>query len=147
MAYLLDVNILIARSDRSHANHKLVTDWFLRNFEALKMTCPIVENGFVRIFGNPNYPNGPGTIEKATRFPKAIHQQPTHRFVADDISLATAKVFESFENVGSKHLTDVYLLGLAAKQGLTFVRLDSKIRDGAVKNGTDSLEVIEIPTK
>lgn len=144
MAFLLDVNILVARSDPRHLHYDVVCRWFTDNREALQMTCPIVENGFVRIFGHTNYHGGPGTVAKAKAYLDAIHHLPQHRFVPDDISLTSEKLFGSLETVGSKDLTDVYLLALAAKLGVKFVTLDGGIRTEAVKNGADSLETIKL---
>lgn len=142
MAYLLDVNILIARSDRRHQHHEIVCAWFDGHRDAIQMTCPLVENGFVRIFGHPGYQGGPGSVAKAAAYLEAIHRLPTHRFVPDDISLTSKKYFESFSKVGSKHLTDVYLLALAAKLGAKFATLDAGIRTDAVRNGADYVEAI-----
>ena len=144
MAFLLDVNVLIARSDPRHLHHSVVCEWFADNCDAIQMTCPIVENGFVRIFGNGGYKGGPGTIARAKAYLDAIHLLPQHRFVPDDISLTSNKLFNSFAKVGAKHLTDVYLLALASKLGVKFVTLDGKIRTDAVKNGADNIETIRL---
>jgi len=144
MAYLLDVNILIARSDPRHLHYDVVCEWFADNRDTIQMTCPIVENGFVRIFGHSNYQGGPGSIEKAATYLNAIHLLPKHRFVPDDISLTSRKLFDSFSDITSKHLTDVYLLALAAKLGVKFVTLDANIRTGAVKNGVDYVETVPL---
>jgi toxin-antitoxin system PIN domain toxin len=144
MAFLLDVNVLIARSDPRHFHYRAVCEWFTDNHDAIQMTCPIVENGFVRIFGNASYKGGPGTIAKAKAYLDAIHLLPQHRFVPDDISLTSTKLFNSFETVRANHLTDVYLLALASKLGVKFVTLDGKIQTEAVKNGADSLETIRL---
>ena len=81
MSYLLDVNVLIARSDPNHATHALVVDWFCSIGNKLIATCPIVENGFVRIFGNPNYVGGPSSVAKAMQNLRLIRSLPQHCFI------------------------------------------------------------------
>lgn len=61
MIHLLDVNVLIALLDRWHVFHDLAHDWFDRVRVRGWATCPIIENGVVRIIGHPRYEKGPGT--------------------------------------------------------------------------------------
>lgn len=142
MSYLLDVNVLIARSDPNHANHALVADWFRSIGSKLIATCPIVENGFVRIFGNPNYVGGPGSVAKAMQNLKLIRSLPQHCFIDDYLSIDDPKVYINMNHISCKQLTDVYLLGIAKEKGLKFATLDHKIRTQAVSGGAGSLEVI-----
>ena len=143
MSYLLDVNVLIARSDPNHIYHQSAVDWFQSIGDQLIATCPIVENGFVRIFGNPNYPGGPGSVQKALRNLQLIRALPRHRFIEDHLSLDHPEIFSDFKFVTIKQLTDVYLLGLAADKGLKFATFDSRIRAKAVAGGKAALQVIE----
>lgn len=59
-AYLLDVNVLIALVDPSHILHEQAHEWFAKAGHTAFATCPLTENGLVRIVGNPKYPNSPG---------------------------------------------------------------------------------------
>ena len=139
MSYLLDVNILIARSA---PNHALVVNWFRSIGNKLVATCPIVENGFVRIFGNPNYTGGPGSVAKAMQNLRLIRSMPQHCFISDHLSVADPKVYINMNEVSCKQLTDIYLLGIAKEKGLKFATLDGKIKTKAVAGGSASLEVI-----
>ena len=49
--YLLDVNVLIALLDPIHEHRQKVTDWYLKHQRRGWATCPLTENGFIRIFG------------------------------------------------------------------------------------------------
>ena len=61
MIHLLDVNVLIALGDSNHP-HRAAALQFFEKCATLEgwATCPLTENAFIRIFGSPNYPHGPG---------------------------------------------------------------------------------------
>jgi len=50
---LLDVNILIALFDTVHTHHDVAHDWFADNNTSGWATCPLTENGLLRVLGNP----------------------------------------------------------------------------------------------
>ena len=52
---LLDVNVLVALFDPDHVHHTLAHDWFADEGTAGWATCPVTENGFVRVLANPAY--------------------------------------------------------------------------------------------
>ncbi|MDP3520129.1 MAG: hypothetical protein Q8S02_05850 [Hydrogenophaga sp.] len=54
--YLLDVNVLIALIDPAHLQHDQVHEWFGRVGQKAFATCPITENGLLRIVGHPSTP-------------------------------------------------------------------------------------------
>jgi len=56
MRALLDVNILIALLDGSHVHHKQVTDWLVSHIDEGWVSCPITQNGCIRILSQPGYP-------------------------------------------------------------------------------------------
>jgi hypothetical protein len=56
-ATLLDINILIALLDPVHIRHNLVHDWFARQVGKLWASCPITQNGYIRIVSQQRYPN------------------------------------------------------------------------------------------
>jgi hypothetical protein len=55
MRALLDVYVLIALLDGSHIHHGLVTDWLAGNLEGGWASCPITQNGCIRILSQPSY--------------------------------------------------------------------------------------------
>ena len=64
--FLLDINVLIVLVDPNHVHHSVVAKWFMEKRFDGWATCPITENGFIRILGHINYPDGPKSTE-ATR--------------------------------------------------------------------------------
>jgi predicted nucleic acid-binding protein len=50
--YLLDVNVLVALIDPAHIGHNAAHIWFGARAAAWA-TCPITENGVIRILGHP----------------------------------------------------------------------------------------------
>ncbi len=56
MTYLLDINVLVALFDSAHVHHEAAHRWFASVGNASWATCPITENGFVRVVSNPVYP-------------------------------------------------------------------------------------------
>ena len=59
--YLLDMNVLIALVDPVHVQHDAAHEWFALERRHAWATCPMTENGLLRIVGHPRYPNSPGT--------------------------------------------------------------------------------------
>jgi toxin-antitoxin system PIN domain toxin len=133
---LLDVNLLVALFDPDHVHHDAAHDWFEGHQRAGWATCPITENGFVRVLSHPGY--GATTfrvaelMDRLRRFCGSRH----HRFWPDAVSLADAALFNSALIPGHRHLTDVYLLGLASKMGGALATFDRTIPIAAVKGAT-----------
>lgn len=88
MTFLLDVNVLIALIDPAHVGHDAAHRWFEAEGREGFATCPITENGVLRIVGHPNYPNGPGSPAGVVATVRSLRSLPGHVFWADDISLA-----------------------------------------------------------
>ena len=57
MRALFDVNVLIARFDPAHVHHERAHRWWKLNKTSGWASCPLTENGFVRILSQPKYPN------------------------------------------------------------------------------------------
>ena len=131
MRALLDVNVLIALLDGSHLHHRLVTDWLGSNIAAGWTSCPITQNGCIRILSQPNYPNPISAAAVAERLMEAT-QHPSHEFWPDAISLLHPGCLHWNKVLGSRQVTDAYLLALAVKQGGRFVTLDRGIPVAAV---------------
>ena len=73
---------------------------------------------------------------------RRIRALPTIRFVPDDLSIGDASVFSLTDDVGSKGITDLYLLGLAAHHGIAFATLDESVGTDTVKDGGATLFVV-----
>jgi toxin-antitoxin system PIN domain toxin len=141
--WLLDINVLIARQDADHEHHDRTARWLHQHSADGWATCPITENGFVRILGQASYPGWPGTPERAaTALRKLIAAIPGHRFLADEISLLDAAILPSLQGVGPRALTDLYLLALAVHHGARFATLDARINPDLVSGGRSACQVI-----
>ncbi len=55
MRALLDVNVLIALFDQDHVFHDRAHLWLEANAAAGIATCPLTENGVVRVISHPKY--------------------------------------------------------------------------------------------
>jgi toxin-antitoxin system PIN domain toxin len=131
MRALLDVNVLIALLDGSHVHHKQVTDWLVSNIDQGWASCPITQNGCIRILSQPGYPNSVAAKQVAARLAEAtLH--PSHQFWSDAISLLNTDFLNWEWVLSSRQVTDVYLLALAVQQGGRFVTLDRGITIDAV---------------
>jgi hypothetical protein len=146
-AYLLDVNLLLALSDPRHEHHEPAHRWFAAHCRAghgqgAWATCPITENGFVRIASHPRYPNRPGDAAAALSILRRFCAAEGYQFWADDVRLRQA--LEPGEAVASAHVTDVYLLGLAARHGPKLATFDQRIPAAVVRGGPQALEMIPV---
>jgi len=56
MRALLDVNVLIALLDQDHIFHKTDMGWLETEIRHGWASCPITQNGCIRIMSNPGYP-------------------------------------------------------------------------------------------
>ena len=138
--YLLDVNALLAFCDDRHVHHESAHRWFGRIGSKQWATCPITENGFLRIFGNPNYPNYPGNPAVVLRMLRQLRDQVGYHFWPDSKSILEWLVPEA--NLFPNHITDIYLLGLAASHGGKLATFDRKIPIHAVAGGPKAVELL-----
>lgn len=144
MIHLLDVNVLIALCDPAHPHHPAARSFFTsgltRNGWA---TCPIVENGFLRIFGGRKYPGGPGSPQAARTFLARLIAMGGHQFWPEDLTLTDAQMFPGL--TVSEDLTDLYLLGLAVKHGGRFATFDEGIDTSLIPGGAAAYFAIPTP--
>jgi toxin-antitoxin system PIN domain toxin len=139
---LLDVNLLLALSDPRHVHHELAHRWFSATGRSAWATCPITENGFIRIASHPSYPNSPGGVSCVTTILRKFMNCGGHHFWPDSVSLADETLFTLGQAIASNKTTDVYLLGLAVKNGGKLATLDNSIPSHLVANGAQALEVV-----
>ncbi len=142
MIALLDINVLIARVDPRHAFHRRAAEWMASLKNAGLATCPITENGFLRIYGNPAYPGGPGSPGIARQLLSTIHRLPQHVFLPDDISLNEVSRVPSLMEASHQQLTDLYLLALAIRHSSVFATFDRRIDPKLVIGGAEALLLI-----
>ena len=143
VVYLLDVNVLIALVDPAHVQHDQAHDWFARVGHRGFSTCPLTENGLVRIVGHPKYPNSPGPPSVVLQSLAAIRGLAGHKFWPDHLSIADAKFFAPELLCSHSRVTDSYLLALAHANGGRLATRDQKLAAEVVPGGKKALELID----
>ena len=141
---LLDVNVLVALFDSEHVHHELAHDWFADRRADGWATCPVTENGFIRVLANPAYGHDALRPERLSAALRKFRGSGHHAFWTDSVSLSDERVFRLALTPGHRQLTDVYLLGLATKRKGCLATFDRTIPLKAVAGATAaSLEIIE----
>jgi toxin-antitoxin system PIN domain toxin len=133
MRALLDINVLIALHDRDHVHHVRAATWFETNIEHGWASCPLTQNGCLRIMSQPAY-----SCPQPMAVLMAMLQQSTsstvHKLWHDDVSILDAARFNQAHIHNHAQLTDLYLLGLAVKHKGRLVTFDQRIPLSAVTN-------------
>jgi len=135
MRALLDVNVLIALLDEAHSHHDAAAAWLPGNIKAGWASCPITQNGCVRIMSQGAYPGARPAARIIERL-RAAAEHSAHEFWPDDISIVDPQAVDATRVHGARQITDTYLLGLAVKRGGRLVTFDSGIALSAVKGAT-----------
>lgn len=133
MIALLDINVLIALFDVVHTHHDVAHDWFGENRQRGWATCPLTENGLLRIVGNPARRDVFLSIAQLGEHLRQFCAAPHHAFWPDSVSLRDEALFDLSRVRGHRQVTDIYLLGLATKHGGRLVTFDGRIPLAAVK--------------
>lgn len=142
--YLLDVNVLVALFDPGHIHHDTVHHWFAAHGVAGWASCPLTENGFVRVLSNPAYPGRRTTVADAAARLLEFAEGTAHVFWSDDVSLLDPERFDIRALGGHRGITDAYLLGLAVRNSGALVTLDQGIRRDAVR-GAEPQHIVHLP--
>ena len=123
---LLDVNVLVALIDPAHQSHGAAHAWFKANQSYGWATCPITENGCLRIMSHPGYPFPGLTVERVRGILTELVRVGDHRFWPDSLSFLDPERVD-LTQTGPKHLTDLYLVGLAVLKGGRLITFDRTI--------------------
>lgn len=135
MRALLDVNVLIALLDAAHMHHARATQWLQQHMVQGWASCPLTQNGCLRIMAQPAYPQSLPLAAVASRLALAT-AHPAHAFLADDYSLLDANQVHWEHLLGHRQITDSYLLGLAVRHQCCFVSFDERLNLHAVPGAT-----------
>jgi toxin-antitoxin system PIN domain toxin len=140
---LLDVNVLVALFDPDHVHHELAHDWFADHRSGGWATCPLTEAGFVRVLANPVYGSPITRPDDLVGRLRALCASGHHHFWPDAVSLRDQAVFKAAFIRGHRQVTDVYLLGLAAKMRGCLATFDRTIPAAVVRGAArDTLQII-----
>lgn len=142
MRSLLDVNVLIALLDSDHTSHRPAWEWFQKHGRTGWASCPITQNGCIRILSHPGYPGTRSVSEVVERLRSAT-ADPVHEFWTDSHSLLDDAIVDASRVHGPKQLTDIYLLSLAVSNGGRLVTFDAGISLGAVR-GAESRHLVRL---
>ncbi len=140
--HLLDVNVLIALIDPAHVLHDQAHEWFGRVGHKAFATCPVTENGLLRIVGHPKYPNSPGPPSVVVASLAAMRGLPGHAFWPDSISLVDSPLVDTDLLSSHGRVTDSYLLALARANKGKLATMDQRLASEVVRDGRSALALI-----
>lgn len=132
MRALLDVNVLIALLDQTHQHHERATAWLSAHGAKGWASCPLTQNGFVRIMSQPGYVR-PVAMAQAIELLATACAGRWHTFWPDDVSLLDGIAVDRHRIHGPRQLTDIYLLALAVRHGGRLATFDDGIPVSAVR--------------
>jgi toxin-antitoxin system PIN domain toxin len=124
---LLDVNVLLALAWPNHQFHVAA----LRALQSRRdrwATCALTQLGFIRLSSNPAaIPTAKGPAEAAALL-EAMVADPLHVYLESLPSPVAKGCREAFARIlGSRQVTDAYLLTLARRNRAIFVTFDTKL--------------------
>lgn len=124
---LLDVNVWVALFDDAHVASARANAFI--ELPGIRIaTCPLVENGVVRVLNLPSYGRrGALGLQRVREQLKLACESLDHEFWADDVSLRDDAAVDFNRVHGHQQITDLYLLALAVKHGGTLVTFDQNI--------------------
>jgi toxin-antitoxin system PIN domain toxin len=140
--FLLDINVLIALIDPAHVQHDRAHEWFASKGQEAWATCPLTENGVLRIVGHPRYPNSPGSPAAVAELLISLRELPGHAFWSDDVSFLGRHHVNVARLLDSAHVTDSYLLALARAHNGQLASFEQRLVTDAVIDGRRTLHVI-----
>ena len=135
MRALFDVNVLIALLDQAHPHHDTAASWLKLNIRHGWASCPITQNGCIRIMSQPAYPGARSPAQIIMRLGEALNHA-AHAFWPDEATITDAHVVDGKRIHGARQVTDTYLLALALHHGGRLVTFDAGIALAAVKGAT-----------
>ncbi len=124
--------MLIALLDAAHVHHAAAMHWFAADVDSGWASCPLTQNGCLRILSQPRYPNAVALAHAAARLGEAL-QHPSHQFWPDDVSLLDRDAVDWQRLLTASQLTDAYLLALAVRHDGRLVTLDRAVPITAVR--------------
>jgi uncharacterized protein len=131
MRALFDVNVLIALFQPDHIHHQRAHLWWEAHQNLGWASCPLTENGFVRILSQPKYPM-PQTTSAAIKLLTMAKEATNHEFWPDSVSLLNPALFNANAFTQHGQITDSYLLALVIKNNGRLVSLDQDIKTSTI---------------
>jgi uncharacterized protein len=136
MRALLDVNVWIALFDDAH-QFSARANAFVESRGLKIATCPLVENGVIRVLSQPSYSRRGGlSIQRVREQLRKACAALDHEFWPDDISLRDDRLVDFGRVQGHNQITDLYLLALAVHHGGCLASFDQAIALSSVRNAS-----------
>jgi len=136
MRGLLDVNVWVALFDDAH-QFSGRANAFIESRRVQIATCPLVENGIIRVLSLPGYGRRGGLpIQLVRERLREACAALDHEFWPDDISLRDDERVDFSRVQGHNQITDLYLLALAVAHGGRLVSFDQAIALSSVRGAT-----------
>ena len=142
MRALLDVNVLVALLDATHVHHSAASGWLDRNLEQGWASCPLTQNGCLRVLSSDSYPRPQPVAAVAARLREATATR-FHEFWTDDFSVLDTTRLDHDWLLRTRQVDDGYLLAMAVRRDGVFVTLDRGIDLNLVR-GAQSRHVLVI---
>jgi uncharacterized protein len=147
VTYLLDVNVLLALFWREHEDHVAVRAWFDASVESWA-SAPITQLGFVRVLSLTSVSKGFVSPSEAMRLLDRNLTNPRHVFWPADIEFVQPVRSTCQTLIGSKQVTDAYLVALAGRHGGRLATMDRGIAELAkTECARDLVEVLDLPPR
>jgi uncharacterized protein len=134
---LLDINVLLALLDSDHVDHVRAHEWLDEEIAYGWASCPITQNGFVRVISQPRYPSPISPAQAIELLDRACASRH-HAQWPCDLSILDARVFDRSHLHGPRQVTDAYLLALARANEGRFVTFDRSVPTSAVPAASES---------
>lgn len=134
MRLLWGVNVWVALLDDAHQHNREA--FALVQRPGLQIaTCPLVENGVLRVLNIPRYSTlGPLGFDAVRAKMQLVCNDVDHQFWPDDVSLRNSPDIDWSRVYGHNQITDLYLLALAVAHGGALATFDHRIALNAVKS-------------
>ena len=142
---LPDVNILLALRNPVHPHYQIAKQWFDKEHSNSWATCPLTENGFMRVYSQTAYKGRTDAPTASFYLLDKLKQtyRSSHTFWDDSVSFSDSALFLPSKIAGHNQITDIYLLGLCQQNGGTLVTLDQGITTNAILNPhSDLLKIL-----
>ena len=125
--------------------HRSIHEWLGAHRGEPWATCPLTENGFVRILSQPSYRGSRLTTAEAIETLRGLKTAAgrRHVFWSDEVSITDPAAIDRAKVAGHAQITDVYLAALAMHKKGRLVTFDTAVPWYAVVGATADL--IEIP--
>jgi hypothetical protein len=132
----------VALFDPEHVHHEAAHDWLAKERRHGWATCPLTENGIVRVLSNVAYADPPEVpLEVAARL-QQFCDSGGHTFWPDDLSIRDLRSAKGHV-LAHKQITDAYLLALARRRDGRLATFDRSVPLAAVEGATPRhLEII-----